>query len=1312
MRNYLATITLNKDYAGPTVDSSELSDLDNWNGLIGTTSIVKSALSFYYKIIPGTINSAIVSDGLNSPFGIGSEYGLEFRISFDVLIENPGSNPFNSFQIFVNSQPSSGLIIATSPIYSGYQNNALPHHIEFEFNSSSFAIGEVRINVVRSGAVIEEVEYTFTNMLIEAINNDSEFDTGDQLLIYYNDSDDGIEVDHQYTGTLDVDISEGPDLGVLLDNQIGYVDPVEGSPNSKKSHYAFCVGDDRVEFWTTKLNPSFPYFNKKIIYNSSFCVPAIVCNINFNLPALILSYPTSAYSQNGSFQVFASTSHDDIDHPIKYSLQSPEDATYQSLGESNGGIFTGVGLGEYIVYAYDQYNCVANYRFVFILSTDDYNTIYRQEFKDIQSLIQVRLDINQLGYNGKVNDEISDGNNPLELSKLSGDINNKFGVIRETNSIISLISKKSLAYIGLFSQTDRKNLSIYENPVGSEVWRGYITPSQYGEPYKSIPYPVSITSTDGLAILKDEPFVDISGNNLVGRMSLISILVVCLDKLGLTLGIRSSINKYASGFNTGVNDDPLDQTFIDVACFYDEDDVPIKCDNVLESILKPFGAEIIQYGGWWNIVEVESKTASYNYRTFTSAGVKIVGGNGTFDPIISIVSPLLGEGVLFANQDAQLEIIPAYGKIVITRELRTKVSLLGRSLDKAWQANLLYATAAYITYFDENTEDLKVISNGSIVSSSKPSKYKGLSINNIDATFGQKVIHISDVFYFTTQKDALKLSFDYQHLLSQAYALIDEDDPILPVKVVDPKWVKLKWTLYLIVDDITYKYSERIGWNTLTNDIYVRNEIVIDKFDREFKSFDKTIDLPSFTVPQQVGIRLLFEFNGGYYEDFNSLSGLTGIPTGTLPLNYKVKGRISGVFKYFYLRLATGSSISDDERDYIHDNPGNNPLPEDENNPYLRVVPNDYADPNNIVIWQEDSVEGLVIPMDRIDLKSVVLSLMPNKKNPIKTETITSIINEGYKENLPVELFLGDHPSSIIQKEIYTNYFTDVSGSPTYAWSRAGFSESTSIQQILMKQMVNQYVNPTWKLSGSFVDPDNVWGFLNTIKSTIPPIIVSVPDPEFNFGFDDPTNYWQNFGAIGIDWIHKGVVEFNGDDDSKYLVTTETVSIPSGSRVSVAFKVIRTGTTLPIRTDSFLIVLFNSGVIVQVVSGIDAMAYDDTFEKTVKFNTVSDSDNIGFFIKNVDGEDGVANYQVDYFRLSGQTVVRYFGVNSLTKNDRHNNRQAELYQLIPAILSTNPEYDDSGNGDTNPGDSGGNGGGNFSGDYSNDYSGDFDNILA
>lgn len=1317
MQHLISAITLAKDYGYPPVDNTNFSDLTKWGAKNpASTTTLPNSLIFPFFI---SMSSPIFSPAVNIAYGTG------FLVNFDLTITGASDENNIRIQIYDTTHTPSPQLIYDR-FLSGLVEGVNP--ISLAISSSGFAFNRVLISSTTSDG-----QFEFSNM--EIVSADGDFgllNTGDRIICYWDDVTDAIVVKREDNPGADLTvITRGPNLGQLIDDQFSNWHFVPAIGNArvntaiKVSNYAFCSGNDKNEFRSTTSNPAFPYFESWIEQNSPYCVlnpdpddPPIVCDIHFEGEPVILIFPPDQYATNGSFAVTAVSSHADISFPIKYSFDAPSysgniKSYQQGLTSNTTGIFTGKKQGTYSVYAYDQYNCVAVIQVKLLIDPSSYGPLYRQEFKDVQTLETSRMDINQSQYVGPIHEPISEGGAPVTLNKPSGDVNNKFAVLRETNAEISIIAETDLQFIGLFSQNDRQYIATYERPVGTELWRGFITPSIYTEPFISTPYPVKITATDALITLKDEPFVDNGGNNLTGRMSLITIIMICLNKLGLVLGVRSSINKYAAGFSTGANDDPLDQTYLNVDCFYDEDGTPEKCDTVLEAVLKPFGAEIIQSNGWWNIVEVDNKTQAYAFRTFDYTGINIVGGNGTYDPIISTVTPNSTPGVLFADQDAQLEIIPAYGKITISHVLKTKISLFGRSLDKNWQTSIANTTTGYITFFDEDQDDKQEIKNGKLVFVPRKNKYQGLSLNNNDITFGQYITISSDTFYFTTKNDAVKLSFDYQHLLSQAYDDVDEDDPIVPIKTVDPKWVKIKWTLFLQVGAVTYKYSERIGWNTFTTGFYVRNEIVINSFQREFKSFDRVIDLPSFTANQEVGIRLLFQIDSAYSEDFNTQAGLNAIPTGVLPVDTKVKGRISGTFRYFRLRIATTGDGS--ERAYIAAHPSATSIPEVDYTG-MRIIPDDYGDPSNVVIWDEELIEGLTIPVERIDLKKVVVTVLPNKKDPVLLETIALVNNPKFKESLPVEIITGDHPSSIIQKEIYTNWFSNSLGIPTSGWARTGFSENTSIQQILMKNIVNQYSKPSWKLSGSFVDLIG-WGFLNVIKSTTIPTSIALQDPDFKSAFPDPV-YWQNIG-LGNDWLFDNgypidvKVDFVGESaDSKYGVPTTATNISAGVRVNVDVKITRTNTDLSnLRVDKLVIVLFRNGVVVQQVTAVDNIQYNSTWIKTIKFNAAVDADNIGFFIDNISGP-GTATYQMIYFRVKGLSVVRYYGINSLTQNDRHNERTAELYQLIPALLSTDPDVDDTGGGETDP-DPGtpGSGGGSYSGDYNNDYASDFDTIL-
>src|SRR5690606_30657128 len=117
---------------------------------------------------------------------------------------------------------------------------------------------------------------------------------------------------------------------------------------------------------------------------------------------------------------------------------------------------------------------------------------------------------------------------------------------------------------------------------------------------------------------------------------------------------------------TDPEDDPLDQTYIDVAC-YREDGKAFNCWDVLAAILKPFGARILQYDGQWIIEEIDRAVESHAYRVFSADGN--YESNDTFDPIIDVKAPTHEERAALVYQDHSLEVVPAYGKIMLTSQL-------------------------------------------------------------------------------------------------------------------------------------------------------------------------------------------------------------------------------------------------------------------------------------------------------------------------------------------------------------------------------------------------------------------------------------------------------------------------------------------------------------------------------------------------------------------------------------------------------------------------------------------------------------------
>ncbi|GAG49837.1 unnamed protein product, partial [marine sediment metagenome] len=103
-----------------------------------------------------------------------------------------------------------------------------------------------------------------------------------------------------------------------------------------------------------------------------------------------------------------------------------------------------------------------------------------------------------------------------------------------------------------------------------------------------------------------------------------------LQKTGLELFIRESINIFDTNHNTAAGDSALAQTYLDADAYWDEQtDERSNCYEVLTDILKKYGATIKQSTNRWYITRPNTfSTDTIAYRTFSYLGV--YSSNGTY----------------------------------------------------------------------------------------------------------------------------------------------------------------------------------------------------------------------------------------------------------------------------------------------------------------------------------------------------------------------------------------------------------------------------------------------------------------------------------------------------------------------------------------------------------------------------------------------------------------------------------------------------------------------------------------------------------
>lgn len=1045
-------------------------------------------------------------------------------------------------------------------------------------------------------------------------------------------------------------ITSGADLGVLSDSQFlsGLV-----SNNIFRANNQFCIGTTLNYFNITLLNPSFPYAVTTSETDSPTCgFNGVVCDLS--LFVVSANSPTSAYLSDGSFQIGSQSSNG----VRKYSLT---DQIYSGMSNTTG-IFSGLLPGNYTVFSRDASNCRATINVTVPLYRGD-GVKYRLEFKDIQNLTTSRIDILEKNFNGTLT-EVKGLDMPIKLSLPQITINNKYEAVRPSFAEVSLLSETNYQFLNLFTQTDKQFRVNYYRPVGTLLWSGYLQSSIFSEEFIMPPYGTTVKAIDGLELLKNIKLSDSSGNKLNQSISFIKLIALILGKLDLSLPIRCGVNMNEITYTVALTDDPLVQSFCDAGDLIEDDETAWDCFRVIEFLLKPFGATIIQWGGRWNVVEIDKISQPYKYRDFDANGNYL--SNGTFDPVIEIKDPTLRLQQAFADYNHSMEIVPAYKEISVRQKLFPKKSILkGDFKRKDWngvtwdgwsvdRSNGGLASPLLLTDIYGNNVTGNIEAAGLGGTSYQPNSPPSLGSIVTNTNF---VLLTSDVKQIKfTGGDSLKLSFKY--LLSLGFG-------------GEPKFVKIQWALLLNTNSTTFYFSERVGWNS--NIDYKFNTIYVSKFN-SFDPFTKDIQLPDTSGLLLGGeISLVLKVSSGAFWEFKDDASLKAIPTANvLQLETKVRG--VGVYPYynplgiywdiFYYTL-TSSQDAESSPDTIR--------------------PNDYDATTNAVVWKlEDRTGGSTnngsLKRDAVVLSTgiddIVLEFLPSGQKAISEVIYSQTINPDYRDSLIVDIEGGDFPFDYDFN--YVNYFKKQNGTPTNQWSLFG---TAYIQEQLLARLVKQYQSPTLKISGNLLSYGEL-GFLNVIKHALNVQLITLANPEMNTSGVVVTG-WENFGGATPSWVgvtNKASLTFTaGQNSSRYFITSAQTLINAGQRLRIELNIQRTGGSG--RQDDFIICFFAGGSLVQVVSA-NRFETDTTVTKIVKVTIGQNIDRVGFYVLNW-GDASAATYLVDYFRLTVLQPIRYYGLNSIIKDDRNNDMQVELMQIIPLDSINDPTTVEDGppNGD-------------------------------
>lgn len=388
---------------------------------------------------------------------------------------------------------------------------------------------------------------------------------------------------------------------------------------------------------------------------STICKSQLISDIT--IKEVTTTRATSATSSDGSFTVSATSSYGGL----KYSLEGyTTGVNYQA-----SGTFTGLAPGAYTVYAVDAAGFYTA-RTVTISTTLVLGVVQYWTFQNLEG-VRYKIELCQRDYTGVSTERDLLGSTPAVLNH--GESNTtREAAIYPSEMIINAISETEKEYLIMMANADEREYVTrlyYMDESGYHLhWQGYLISSLFSEPYYEKPsnYVSTLNATDGLADLSKEDFSDESGVKMEGLYSLFEVIRVCLQKTKIEQGFRVAMNVFEASHSQADTDDPLHQTFVDVASYYTESD-PDDCYTVLNKVLTSLGCEIRSHGGYWYIIYLPECMETYAYREYDADGNYIT--HGSLSPIVDFKEPLDADRNVWLAGGKTMQLEAIYKKINI-----------------------------------------------------------------------------------------------------------------------------------------------------------------------------------------------------------------------------------------------------------------------------------------------------------------------------------------------------------------------------------------------------------------------------------------------------------------------------------------------------------------------------------------------------------------------------------------------------------------------------------------------------------------------
>jgi len=829
---------------------------------------------------------------------------------------------------------------------------------------------------------------------------------------------------------------------------------------------SICKSTVLIKFSVSIFDHVFPYvFGVRDEDSPSCAVDPSTCDIQF-IGVPVVTPASGQLNTDGEVTVLATSSAGTVQYKIG------EDFSYGDVTAQTSGTFTDLLPGTYRIYARDPNNCSTSVQ-VMVGIDNTYNAEYRLQYYDRLGN-PTRIELRRRAFAGSVTEDVCGTGEPFELLMRGENDTDKFRIIFGTEARLNLISLTNFQWHMVYTNDPKEIQLVYQKDFGAgyeTLCTTFVLPFQYSESYGAPPYPVSITATDNLAELDGLYLADDSGLRFYGRIKAIELIAFCLKKTGLELNIRCACNIYSDLMARTDADDPLDQAYVNFDAYYLANDKPTLL-YVIQQILKPFGARIVQWENRWNIVRVEELRGKYDYREFDANGKYI--SNGSFDPALTINC---SGGINWVRRDQNMQILHGYGRVRVNYDMGLRENVL-RNGD--FRLKTIFNPLFQVFTLEIDTSGFQIVS---------PTYPLNVSREEIDE---------NNVALGLTSTSTSTDGSSY--LLSDVYKIKMGSDNTLKfairVKVPGPKTIigdPIKVPYIKVRMQVTYgTYYLRGDGTWTTNAAFII--FYLEEFDK-YTEFEVVAEQPDSGAVSGYDLAIKLFHPYVKHTDYHSVADVKAVTTTTLGIGTRLEALLTGFF--------TGSTFM-----CYYELEENT---DDESNPDI-IRPNDYHPTNNPVQWilKDHKFLEHIRPVHSMFIDFISLAFLTNGKPAVRGRIIdkkgeprnnlelekeiihgsfqtifTTLPRFGFSTGIlgipgsgPFQ-FTADTVNALSADLLYAGYLSDVNGVGYENWARDGVPESTTLEGTLLSSIVSQYNRSYRRLSGS-LRPNVMIGFLNT----------------------------------------------------------------------------------------------------------------------------------------------------------------------------------------------------------------------------------------